>query len=917
MAVHGWIAVQLVLALIGYATSFEYKIGAMYGANTHEKDLYKNLFTDASVFINRDRELSNDGRDRISIYNYAPVGGIEWALPNTPQALRAACTFASSVDLHGLIIPSDMCPNCGGHTGRIVGDAFSPVIALDQAEGSNAYKMLMTDSDLMDLWISVINHYKWQDFIFIYDGDSAYSVALMLMAMEEDNDWHIVPYEISEDWDVMAKDLKKRRIQNYLLYVHEEELLPDLRDWMLDSGMFGDKYHWIFGNMEPPISRNFLDDKLRIHTSFLTRFKMETVFGVDQDVHTRNPIPPRKWPFRQRTAYDSMVFMAKAVMAYHAEWNRWPEAVPKCGEDIVCDLDPTMQKISHEGLSGEVAFNENRDRVNYTINIFMGKDKHNILQAGRWTQNIDHYERKKGVKWPEGKGRLDMFPFRQSDQGYIKILSIEEPPFMMLKDRDYTRETRQVEENDGLDRYIGYIPELLQHVKRVFEEDMHMEFKYRIELVSEGYYGKRNPNTGEWDGLVKELQDSDADLAAAAFTVTRPREEVIDFSKHFVKSNIMTLMKHPNWRRDFPFNFAFSFHWDTWLVNLFALGIAILAIWLIMRYHPLEYRRQAATGNATQEQADSYTLRNSAWTLVCIMFWQGHKSSPKSYSGRIMLATWFFFCIVMLFLFMLNLSDFIVIDKTILFINDPVDLLNEPLLKIGMVRDSPTHNYYSMSTNPDDQQLMTLMGVLDRAPFVQKLRDGALRVRNDNGHYALVSEEIMLSFYTQKGPWCDLYIAGDPVKKIKFAFATPSGSPLRDQITYVMNKLGQEGVLQDLAERRWFGDQKCENETIWEEESLLSINANDLEGIYYVLAMGVVLSVIIFFIDVLSFWQYGSCSNSGTQLPPTGQVARRNRQGDNGIRLTDNPSSSTPPPVRNDGYDYGAKPTEKSPNLWI
>ena len=60
----------------------------------------------------------------------------------------------------------------------------------------------------------------------------AYSVALMLMAMEEDNDWHIVPYEISEDWDVMAKDLKKRRIQNYLLYVHEEELLPDLRDWV-------------------------------------------------------------------------------------------------------------------------------------------------------------------------------------------------------------------------------------------------------------------------------------------------------------------------------------------------------------------------------------------------------------------------------------------------------------------------------------------------------------------------------------------------------------------------------------------------------------------------------------------------------------------------------------------------------------
>ena len=76
------------------------------------------------------------------------------------------------MDLNGLIVPSDVCPDCSGHTGRIIGNAFSPVFALDQASGSKAFKMLPTDEELVELWVSVINHYKWQDFIFIYDGDS-------------------------------------------------------------------------------------------------------------------------------------------------------------------------------------------------------------------------------------------------------------------------------------------------------------------------------------------------------------------------------------------------------------------------------------------------------------------------------------------------------------------------------------------------------------------------------------------------------------------------------------------------------------------------------------------------------------------------------------------------------------------------
>ena len=43
-------------------------------------------------------------------------------------------------------------------------------------------------------------------------------------------------------------------------------------------------------------------------------------------------------------------------------------------------------QVSFEGMSGEVSFNENGDRTNYTINIFMGKGAtvyvHNDVEVG-------------------------------------------------------------------------------------------------------------------------------------------------------------------------------------------------------------------------------------------------------------------------------------------------------------------------------------------------------------------------------------------------------------------------------------------------------------------------------------------------------------------------------------------------------
>ena len=77
----------------------------------------------------------------------------------------------ASARINGLMIPNDLCVNCRS-VGGMVSDAVSPTIALDQAQGSKAIKLLPTTDDISDLLVGLINYTKWYDFIVLYDQDS-------------------------------------------------------------------------------------------------------------------------------------------------------------------------------------------------------------------------------------------------------------------------------------------------------------------------------------------------------------------------------------------------------------------------------------------------------------------------------------------------------------------------------------------------------------------------------------------------------------------------------------------------------------------------------------------------------------------------------------------------------------------------
>ena len=70
-----------------------------------------------------------------------------------------------------------------------------------------------------------------------------------------------------------------------------------------------------------------------------------------------------------------------------------------------------------------------------------------------------------------------------------------------------------------------------------------IDFEFRLYTVPDNMYGVPDDETGEWNGIVRQLIDRRADMAVASMTINYARESVIDFSKPFMNLGISILFK--------------------------------------------------------------------------------------------------------------------------------------------------------------------------------------------------------------------------------------------------------------------------------------------------------------------------------------------------------------------------------------
>ena len=367
-------------------------------------------------------------------------------------------------------------------------------------------------------------------------------------------------------------------------------------------------------------------------------------------------------------------------------------------------------------------------------------------------------------------------------------------------------------------------------------------------------------------------------------------------------SGIQSLVLHPNRIKHNPFRIIYPFTVDVWVLSFVVFCIVALFIFIFNRWDPYEWKAAAEKGLTFPENADNFTFKNSLWFCATTLFLQSFDNSPRSNAGRCIAGFWWLFVLAMVFLYMSNLLFFVNSNRRLANIKTPNDLLSQTQIRYGTIGDGNTNHYFEnilpafwheMNNDPD--------GV-----YVDNTRDGLNKVRSSNGFYAFLGESRELEWIARQKP-CEFQVVGEYIARTQYGFAVAKDSPLAYHLSGAIETLRVSGVLEDL-ERDWWhledNSNYCTNMSKFERNGAYSMTVNDISGAYYLLAIGMGISILVFIGEIIFFKIVGPSDNA--QQSKTSRGAYQDR-------------ASVPPSQSSQGLVQKPSPTTPTGggNMWI
>ncbi|ALC43617.1 Glu-RIB [Drosophila busckii] len=612
-----------------------------------------------------------------------------------------------------------------------------------------------------------------------------------------------------------------------------------------------------------------------------------------------------------------------------------------------------LRKVEIEGLTGDIKFNDDGRRVNYTLHVVEMTVNSAMVKVAEW--NDDGGLQPLNAKYVRLRPHVEL----EKNRTYI-VTTVLEEPYIMLKQPAFG------EQLHGNERFEGYCKDLADLLSK------ELELNYELRLVKDGNYGSENPAApAGWDGMMGELVRKvsaihkhthththtyicmvcvclpaaltastkytylsfsalladaaaavdavlchlvglqEADIAIAAMTITAERERVIDFSKPFMSLGISIMIKKPVKQTPGVFSFMNPLSQEIWVSVIFSyIGVSIV-LFFVSRFSPHEWRpvqhqpqqmqpldphahheqlanqqppgiiggapvpappgpptpgAQSAAGAAALQAAlsagslasgtaaaaaaggatvNEFSMLNAFWYSLAAFMQQGCDLSPRSVSGRIAAASWFFFTLILISSYTANLAAFLTVERMATPINSAEDLAMQTEVQYGTLLHGSTWDFFKRSTIGLHHKMWESMNSRKHV-FVNTYDEGIKRVRNSKGKYALLVESPKNEYVNARQP-CDTMKVGANLDTKGFGIATPLGSALKDPINRAVLALKENGELIRLRNKWWYEKAECTANKDAQGHNELSLS--NVAGIFYILIGGLLLAVIVAIIE--------------------------------------------------------------------
>uniref|UniRef100_A0A8C9S7P1 Glutamate receptor, ionotropic, AMPA 1a n=1 Tax=Scleropages formosus TaxID=113540 RepID=A0A8C9S7P1_SCLFO len=737
-------------------------------------------------------------------------------------------------------------------------------------ETSNQF-VIQLRPELQDALVGVIEHYKWTKFVYMYSSHSGLTVMQKVLDTAAEKNWLVTSVNLETMTEAafmkFFQDLDKKKEGQIVIDCEVERLVAILN--LIASKVKNLKsYHYILANL------GFLDMNLtefRNSGANVTGFQLvnhsdPAVSRVAQQWlefdNKDSKIIKRTLKYSGALTYDGVSVMSTAFQ----NLRRQRIDISRRGNAGDClanppapwgqgiDIQRALQQVRIDGLTGHIQFNEKGRRTNYTVSV-MELRLAGPKKVGYWNEDEKYVST---ATYAPGSNET----YGLQNRTYI-VTTILESPYVMLK--------KNHEQFVGNDKYEGYCVELAAEIAK------HVGYNYKLEIVRDGKYGARDPDTKMWNGMVGELVYGKADVAVAPLTITLVREEVIDFSKPFMSLGISIMIKKPMKSKPGVFSFLDPLAYEIWMCIVFAyIGVSVV-LFLVSRFSPYEWhaddfeegqdpqQQQNQPSSSTQqqqnqnqspqnqqqqqqsqEQTNEFGIFNSLWFSLGAFMQQGCDISPRSLSGRIVGGVWWFFTLIIISSYTANLAAFLTVERMVSPIESAEDLAKQTEIAYGTLDAGSTKEFFRRSKIAVFEKMWSYMKSAEPSVFVKTTDEGVLRVRKSKGKYAYLLESTMNEYIEQRKP-CDTMKVGGNLDSKGYGIATPKGSPLRNPVNLAVLKLNEQGLLDKLKNKWWYDKGECGSGGGDSKTSALSLS--NVAGVFYILIGGLGLAMLVALVE--------------------------------------------------------------------
>ncbi|XP_012890362.1 PREDICTED: glutamate receptor 1 isoform X5 [Dipodomys ordii] len=672
------------------------------------------------------------------------------------------------------------------------------------------------------------------------------SVLQKVLDTAAEKNWQVTAVNIltttEEGYRMLFQDLEKKK-ERLVVVDCESERLNAILGQIIKLEKNGMGYHYILANlgfMDIDLNKfkesgaNVTGFQLVNYTDTIPAKIMQQWKNSDARDHTR--VDWKRPKYTSALTYDGVKVMAEAFQSLRRQRIDISRrgnagdclanpAVP-WGQGI--DIQRALQQVRFEGLTGNVQFNEKGRRTNYTLHVI--EMKHDgIRKIGYWNEDDKFVPAATDAQAGGDNSSVQ-------NRTYI-VTTILEDPYVMLK--------KNANQFEGNDRYEGYCVELAAEIAK------HVGYSYRLEIVSDGKYGARDPDTKAWNGMVGELVYGRADVAVAPLTITLVREEVIDFSKPFMSLGISIMIKKPQKSKPGVFSFLDPLAYEIWMCIVFAyIGVSVV-LFLVSRFSPYEWHSEELEEGRDQtpsDQSNEFGIFNSLWFSLGAFMQQGCDISPRSLSGRIVGGVWWFFTLIIISSYTANLAAFLTVERMVSPIESAEDLAKQTEIAYGTLEAGSTKEFFRRSKIAVFEKMWTYMKSAEPSVFVRTTEEGMIRVRKSKGKYAYLLESTMNEYIEQRKP-CDTMKVGGNLDSKGYGIATPKGSALRNPVNLAVLKLNEQGLLDKLKNKWWYDKGECGSGGGDSKDKTSALSLSNVAGVFYILIGGLGLAMLVALIE--------------------------------------------------------------------